>query len=64
MVISVLPFIIKLASAQGVQKEKDSKFLEFIRDLIESVKTGTPINVSVVNLQNRDYGKLSSHIKN
>ncbi len=63
LVISVLPFIIKLASAQGVQKEKDSKFLEFIRDLIESVKTGTPINVSVVNLQNRDYGKLSSHIK-
>lgn len=63
LVISVLPFIIKLTSIQGVQKEKDSKFLEFVRDLIESVKTGTPINVGIVNLQNRDYGKLSSHIK-
>jgi archaeal flagellar protein FlaJ len=62
-VAAILPFIMGLNMNQGVQKEKDSKFLEFIRDLVEGVKSGTPINRGIVNLQDRDYGKLSSHVK-
>ncbi len=61
-IMSSLPFVMFLISLQGVQKEKESKFLEFIRDLVEGVKTGTPINRGIANLQNRDYGKLSTHI--
>jgi flagellar protein FlaJ len=63
LVIASLPFVMHLMSTQGAQKEKESKFLEFIRDLVEGVRTGTPINRSIVNLQDRDYGTLSINIK-
>jgi flagellar protein FlaJ len=38
-------------------------FLEFARNLVESVKTGTPISKSIVNMAEKDYGHLSPHIK-
>ena len=38
-------------------------FLEFARSLVESVKTGTPISRSIVNVRNKPYGVLSPHIK-
>ncbi len=63
IVVAASPFLIKFIISQGRQKQKDEKFLEFTRDLVESVKSGTPINKAIINLQNRDYGTLSSHIK-
>ncbi len=62
-IVAVLPFITALITQQGHQKEKESKFLEFTRDLVEGVKTGTPINKGIINLQDRNYGTLSPHIK-
>ena len=63
LIISSLPFIISLILEQGVQKEKEEKFLEFSRDLVENVKSGTPISKSIINLQKRDYGALSIHVQ-
>ncbi|MBM3247790.1 type II secretion system F family protein, partial [Candidatus Pacearchaeota archaeon] len=37
-------------------------FLEFARDLVEGVKSGTPINKSIVNLRGKDYGSLNKHV--
>ncbi len=62
-IIASLPFVTSLMFQQGKQKEKESKFLEFTRDLVEGVKMGTPINKGIFNLQDRDYGTLSPHIK-
>jgi len=63
VVVSLLPFMFSFLSSQKIQKEKEEKFLEFTRDLVEGVKSGTPINKAIVNLQNRDYGSLSNHVK-
>jgi len=60
---SFLPYIIENNLIQKREREKEEKFLEFIRDILENVKTGTPINKAILNVQNRDYGALSSHIK-
>jgi len=38
-------------------------FLEFARNLVESVKTGTPISRSIVNVKEKQYGALSEHVK-
>ncbi|MGK0208848.1 MAG: flagellar protein FlaJ [Patescibacteria group bacterium] len=62
MIISVLPFLLSFFSILSVAKEKESKFLEFSRDLVEGVKSGTPINKAIVNLQAKDYGALTPHI--
>jgi len=63
LIIITLPFVMSILSGQQKQKEKEEKFLSFARDLVENVKSGTPISKSIVNLQNRNYGTLSSHVK-
>jgi flagellar protein FlaJ len=63
LIIAVFPFVLSIILLQGRQQEKEEKFLEFTRDLVESVKSGTPINKAIMNLQGRDYGALSMHIR-
>ena len=62
-VVIVLPFIIILIIKRNKEKELESRFLEFVRDLVENVKSGTPISKGIVNLQNRDYGPLSNYTR-
>lgn len=61
-ILAFLPFIISLVLSQGKQREKEERFLEFTRDLVESVKSGTPVSKSILNLKGRDYGSLTEHI--
>lgn len=61
-VVMLIPTVLFFNRGIKVQKEKDQKFLEFIRDLSEGVKSGTPITQTILNLKNRDYGALSPHI--
>lgn len=63
LIVIAMPFVISLVLESGTQKEKEEKFLEFARDLVENVKSGTPIGRSILNLGKRDYGKLSIHVK-
>lgn len=63
LVIGALPFLTSLISSQNLQKEKEEKFLEFSRDLVENVKSGTPISKSIINLKNRDYRTLTPHVQ-
>ena len=62
LVVGALPFAIGFLLGQSRQKEKEQKFLEFTRDLVENVRSGTPISKSIVNLKGRNYGTLSSHV--
>jgi len=62
LLIIALPFIISISLKSGKQKEKEKRFLDFIRDLVENVKSGTPINKGISNVKNRDYGVLSPHV--
>ncbi|MFH1238293.1 MAG: type II secretion system F family protein [archaeon] len=63
LVISTLPFMMSFILNQDLQKKKEEKFLEFSRDLVENVKSGTPISKSILNLKNRDYSELNPHIQ-
>ncbi len=63
LLISILPFVVGVMLQGAKQREIDERFLEFIRDLIENVKSGTPISKAIVNIQTRDYGVLSVHVK-
>jgi len=62
VIVSSVPFLIDFLKVQKVRKAKESKFLEFMRDLVENVRTGTPISRGIINLRKRDYGDLTSHI--
>jgi len=62
-IVAIVPFIIYLNLESIKEKEKEEMFLDFSRDLVEGVKAGTPISKSIINVQNKDYGSLSPHIK-
>jgi len=57
------PFVFSMIYETKVAAEKEEMFLEFARNLVESVKTGTPISKSIVNVKNKSYGVLSENIK-
>jgi len=62
VIIIVAPFVISVIRENRAEKEKEEMFLEFARNLVESVKTGTPISKSIVNMKGKSYGDLSKHI--
>ncbi|MEM4182072.1 MAG: type II secretion system F family protein [Candidatus Pacearchaeota archaeon] len=63
VIISLLPLIIENNLIVKREREKEEKFLEFVRDILESVKSGTPITKAILNVQTRDYGALSIHVR-
>lgn len=61
--VALAPFVFSIMHENKVASEKEEMFLEFSRNLVESVKTGTPISKSIINVKERAYGELSPHIK-
>jgi len=57
------PFVIAIIRETTLAAEKEDMFLEFSRNLVESVKAGTPISKSIINVRNKPYGVLSENIK-
>ncbi len=62
-VLSSSPIIFALIRNQIILREKEIKFIEFTRDLVENVKSGTPITQAILNLRTRDYGALTPNIE-
>ncbi|HLC77782.1 MAG TPA: type II secretion system F family protein [Candidatus Nanoarchaeia archaeon] len=62
IIIGILPFVLTVIYEARLSNEKEEMFLEFARDLVESVKTGTPISKSIVNMKNKPFGILSPNI--
>lgn len=63
ILIGVMPFVFLIIHETRVSAEKEEMFLEFARNLVESVKTGTPISRSIINVKNKSYGILSENIE-
>jgi archaeal flagellar protein FlaJ len=63
LIIGSLPFMMIWVMKNNKEEENNQMFLEFSRDLVESVRSGTPISKGIVNLKNKDYGSLSPNIK-
>jgi flagellar protein FlaJ len=63
IIVGVSPFVFSIIYETKINTEKEEMFLEFARNLVESVKTGTPISKSIVNVKNKPYGVLSENIR-
>ena len=53
IVILAMPFVGSIIIENNMQKEKNERFLEFSRNLAESVKSGTPIGQSIMNMRTK-----------
>lgn len=62
VLVGVLPFVIDTMRQTKIENKKEQMFLEFSRDLVESVKTGTPISKSIINMRGDSYGVLGPNI--
>jgi len=63
ILIAVAPFVFNTIRETTIAGEKEEMFLEFARNLVESVKTGTPISKSILNVKKRPYGALTEHVQ-
>lgn len=63
LVVAGLPFLVSLVLESQEERTKEQMFLEFTRDLVEGVKSGTPISKSILNVKTKNYGPLSKHIE-
>ncbi|MEK6917849.1 MAG: type II secretion system F family protein [Nanoarchaeota archaeon] len=62
ILIGFTPFVVTIINESRVSNEKEEMFLEFARNLVESVKTGTPVSKSIVNMKGKPFGVLSQHV--
>ena len=63
IIIGIFPFVLSTIHEGNVALEKEEMFLEFARNLVESVKMGASISKSIVLLKKRDYRSLSKHVQ-
>ncbi|MEK6898334.1 MAG: type II secretion system F family protein [Nanoarchaeota archaeon] len=63
ILVGITPFVFSLINEARVESEKEEMFLEFARNLVESVRAGTPISKSITNIKDKPYGVLSENIK-
>lgn len=61
--IASLPFIVELITENKKEQMINEMFLEFARNLAESVSTGTPISKSIINMSKKNYGALTPYIE-
>lgn len=63
VIIGAVPFVFSMIYEAKVASEKEEMFLEFTRNLVESVKSGTPISKSILNVKDKSYGVLGENIR-
>lgn len=63
ILLGAFPFVFSMIYETKMNTEREEMFLEFTRNLVESVKTGTPISKSIINVQHKPFGALSPHVR-
>lgn len=58
-----MPFIIGITFENKRDQQIGEMFLEFSRNLAESVATGTPVSKSIINMRSKNYGPLTPYIQ-
>jgi len=56
-------FIIDIINEGKRQKELEVKFLEFVRSLVETVRSGVTIPQAIIHVSGNDFGSLTPYIK-
>lgn len=60
--LGFLPFVIGIVLDNNKEQEIAEMFLEFSRNLAESVNAGTPISKSIINVSKKNYGSLTPYV--
>jgi flagellar protein FlaJ len=63
LLIGLSTFISDFFKETKRQKELELKFLEFIRSLLGSVRSGVNISQAILNVSSADYGSLTPYVK-
>jgi len=63
LAVIALPVVVGFVLEGKKEEEINSMFLEFTRNLAESVAIGTPINKSIINISKKNYGSLTPYIQ-
>jgi flagellar protein FlaJ len=63
VIIAAAPFVLSFLVKENKEKEKEEMFLLFCRNLVESVKSGTPLSRSILIVSDKEYGSLTEHTK-
>jgi len=58
--VVVLPFIIGIAMESGRSEKINEMFLEFTRNLAETVATGTPVSKGIINMRKKRPWRIKS----
>ncbi len=61
--VGAISFILDVMREGVRQKEIELKFLEFVRGLVENVRSGVTIPQAVLHVSNTDFGALTPYIK-
>ncbi|RMD67520.1 type II secretion system F family protein [Candidatus Pacearchaeota archaeon] len=60
--IGFIPFVVDISVESKRVQKVNEMFLEFARNLAESVSTGTPVSRAIVNMKNKDFGVLTPYV--
>ena len=63
VLIAFFLFFIDFLKENKRQKEIEIKFLEFVRTLVETVKSGIPLPQAIYKMSGSDFGSLTPYIK-
>lgn len=61
--IGAFPLILDFMNENKRQKELETKFLEFVRSLVENVRTGVSIPQAIIYSSRTNYGALTPYIQ-
>lgn len=63
LLIISFPYIIDFLNENKRQKDIEVKFLEFVRNVVTTVKSGISISKAIIQISDEDYGALTPYIK-
>ncbi len=58
-----MPYILDFFKENKRQKEIELKFLEFVRNIVGTVKAGVPIPRAILQVSKEDYGALTQYVR-
>ncbi len=61
--VGAFQFWVDIIQESKRNKELEEKFLEFVRAISDSVRTGIPISKAIIEVRDGDYGALSPYVK-
>jgi len=63
IIVAIILFIIDFLNIENKEKEIEQKFLEFVRSLVENVRSGVSIPQAILHVENSNYGTLTPYVQ-